>query len=104
MKIYEILVPTMYGDTRKPISTRNHKMWDEYVRKITGGLTVFKPAKGTWVNAEDNELFIERVIPVKIACSEKQMKRVVDLTIKHYRQIAVMYYKISDKVEIVYSK
>ena len=103
MEIYEILVPTMYGDTRKPISKRHHLKWDEYVRTITGGLTVFKPAKGSWVNVKDKELFVERVIPVKVACTTKQMKEIVTFTIRHYRQIAVMYYKISDNVEIVYA-
>ena len=46
MKLYEILVPTKYGDNEKPIRTKHHKEWDKYVRKISGGLTILTPGKG----------------------------------------------------------
>jgi len=37
--LFEILVPTLYGDNLKPIRTRHHKKWDERVQAITGGMT-----------------------------------------------------------------
>lgn len=32
-KLWEILVPTLHGDTNKPVSIRHHKVWDEQVQK-----------------------------------------------------------------------
>jgi hypothetical protein len=103
LKIYEILVPTAYGDTRKPISTRHHKNWDKFVRKITGGLTILSIARGQWIHHDTAELFEERVIPVRIACKEKDMQKIVEFSLCHYRQFAIFYYKISDEV-IIYKK
>jgi hypothetical protein len=99
-KLYEVLVPTIYGDTKKPIRTRHHKNWDAFVRKISGGLTLLVPGKGQWVF--ENELYEERVIPVRILCAEKQIKEIVQFTLEHYRQIAVMYYVVSNDCYIVY--
>ena len=100
--LYEILVPTMYGDTKKPISTRHHKNWDRKVLKITSGLTICSPSKGKWVF--QNEDFFERVIPVRIFCSENDMEKIVEMSLTHYRQIAIMFYVVSEKCEIRYQK
>ena len=98
MVLWEILVPTIRNDGR-PIRTRFHRIWDEQVRKITGGLTVLQPVRGQWL-ASDKELFAERMIPVRIACTEEQINIISDLTAKYYEQLAVMFYRISDKVVI----
>jgi len=101
-ELWEILVPTKYGDTIKPIRTAHHKNWDKFVRKLTGGLTILSPAKGSWVF--NNTLFEERVIPVKISCTRKQLNSIVDFTLRHYRQKAVMAYKISNEVILKYGE
>lgn len=101
-KLYEILVPTIYGDTKKPIRTRHHKNWDAYVRKISGSLTLLMPGKGQWIF--EDELHEERVIPVRIFCTEGEIKQIVQFTLEHYRQIAVMYYLVSNDCHIVYKK
>lgn len=98
VNLWEILVPTLMRN--KPVRLRHHKEWDKYVRKITGGLTVLKPARGTWIEPESNELYEERMIPVRIACTEKQIGRIIDFTMTHYDQLAVMAYCISTKVII----
>lgn len=97
--LYEILVPTMYGDTVKPIRTVHHKKWDERVKKLTGGLTILQPGKGVWVHQGQD--YLERVIPVRIMCDEATIKKVVDITLQHYRQKAVMYYLLSRECFIV---
>ena len=79
MNLYEILVPTKYGDTQKPISTKHHKEWDKRVRTLTGGLTILTPAKGQFVY--ENSLLKERIIPVRIMCEESIMQQIVQLTI-----------------------
>jgi len=99
MKLYEILVPTIYGDTMKPIRTKHHKKWDERVKKLSGGLTILTPGKGVWVH--EGVDYIERVIPVRIMCEENTMKKIVDITLQHYRQKAVMYYVLSTECYIV---
>ncbi len=98
MKLWEILVPTMTPEG-KPIRTRYHRVWDAKVREISKGLTILQPAKGQWIS-QHGELFTERMIPVRIACTEPQINQIADMTAKYYRQKAVMFYEISNRVVI----
>lgn len=100
--LYEILVPTIYGDTMKPISTKHHKSWDVRIQKISGGLTILSPAKGKWIYKGVE--YPEKVIPVRVMCMPSQMKEIVRITLEHYRQKAVMYYVLSNEVHIVYTE
>lgn len=100
--LYEILVPCQFEDTKKPVSTKHHKAWDSVVRSISGGLTILHPCKGQWIF--ENKLYEDRVIPVRIMCSRKELDKIIEFTIKHYRQLAVMAYKISDEVIIEHKK
>jgi hypothetical protein len=95
---WEILVPTQTNEG-KPIRTRFHRVWDDKVRAITGGLTIIPPIKGQWI-AKDGELFAERMIPVRIACNEEQIEQIADMTAKYYNQKAIMFYLITDKVKV----
>ena len=97
MELWEILVPTVMND--KPVRTRYHRVWDEKVRSISRGLTVLTPAKGQWISP-DGELFVERMIPVRIACTRDDIDKIADMTAKYYEQEAVMYYRVSDIVVI----
>jgi hypothetical protein len=96
--LWTVLVPTISNEG-KPFRTRFHRVWDEKVRAIAGGLTVLVPAKGQWV-APDGGLFVERMIPVLVACSGEQIERIADMTAKYYGQEAVMFWKVSDEVRI----
>ena len=98
--LYEILVPTIHRENNKPIRTRYHRVWDSKVREITGGLTIFNPAKGRWISP-NGELFSERMIPVRIMCSEINIINIALMTKKYYNQLAVMYYRVSDEVKII---
>lgn len=97
-ELWEVLVPCMMRG--KPVRTRHHKEWDKVVRSLAGGLTILSPAKGQWVEPVTNTLYEERVIPVRIACTRKQVHRIIDFTIKHYDQKAVMAYLVSTEVII----
>lgn len=88
----------------QPVPVEHHQRWDEKVRTIAGGLTIFKPAMGQWINEEDQKLFSEKMIPVRVACSRKQIEKIVAFTITHYNQLAVMAYKISSEVIITHDK
>ena len=96
VKVWEIFVPTLMCG--KPIHTRFHRVWDQKVRAIANGLTVYHPAHGNWV--EDGSVFKERMIPVRIACSDAQIEEIASMTLIYYKQKAVMYYLVTDKVYI----
>lgn len=95
---WEILVPTQSNEGI-PYRTRFHKVWDEKVRAITGGLTIIPPVKGQWV-APNGELFSERMIPVRIACTEEQIETIADMTAKYYKQKAILFYMVSNNIKI----
>lgn len=103
MELWEILVPAKKNDGSE-YNLSYHQLWDQQVRDITGGLTIMKPAKGQWVNPEDKEVFIEAMIPVRIAIENNdQLEKIINLTMQHYQdQIAVMVYRISDNTIIRY--
>ena len=102
LKIWCILIPTLKANnSKKPFfSTRHHKVWDSYVRKLAGGLTIFAPSKGKWTN-ENNQVVEEKVLPVNIACTKEVFDKIISFTMNHYDQDALMYYKVSDEVFIV---
>lgn len=100
MKLYEILVPCRWNDG-VPIRTKHHREWDRQVRAVSGGLTIQKPAVGQWV--DQGELYKERVIPVRIACSAEDIAKIASITIVHYQQLAVMYHLVSEEAEIVFA-
>ena len=103
-QLWEILVPTVRNDGR-PYRLRYHRVWDAKVRAITGGLTIVSAVKGQWVDPETCQLYAERMIPVRVACSEDQLDKIIELTLEHYDdQIAIMAYRVSECVKIVRRK
>lgn len=102
IELWEILVPTIIGT--RPVRTKHHKMWDNFVKKVSGGLTILKPAKGIWIEPETKTVYDERVIPVRIACTKNQILQIINFTINHYKQKAVMAYKLSSEVLIIENK
>ena len=78
-------------------STRYHRVWDEKVRDISGGLTIMTPVKGEWI-APCGSLFRERMIPVRIIATREQIEEIIDMTMEYYDQLAVLCYKLSDEV------
>ena len=99
--MWEILVPTVSNEG-KPFRTRYHRVWDNKVRTIAGGLTVLRPAIGQWVNPE-GDLFKERMIPVRIMCSRDQIEEIIDITMKYYDQEAILAYMVSSECILKYA-
>lgn len=93
--MWEILVPTKRNNGI-PFRLRYHRVWDQKVRAISGGLTILPVAKGQWVHEE--KLYAERMIPVRILTTRDDMNRIVDFTMRYYDQKAVLAYKISSEV------
>jgi hypothetical protein len=109
--LWEILVPTEKRIKAHPMadakanfySTRFHKVWDAKVRAITGGLTIMAPSKGQWKSPE-GELFLERMIPVRIVATREQIEEIIEITLLYYDQLAVLCYKLSDEVILKYAE
>jgi hypothetical protein len=93
--MWEILVPTQRNDGR-PIRTRFHRVWDEKVRNISGGLTIMPVARGQWLFKE--KLFEERMIPVRIIATRKEIEDIISMTMAYYEQLAILCMKVSDEV------
>ena len=98
--LWEILVPVenINSMLREEFDIKVHQAWDEKVRQVAGGLTIMKTGKGNWIDT--NEVCIEKMIPVRIMCTKKQINDIADMTAEHYRQTAVMFYKVSNEVII----
>lgn len=99
--LYEILVPTV-RQNGKPIRLRFHKVWDKKVYDITHGLTIMPVSIGYWKPHTEADVIRERMIPVRIACTEEQIKQIAKMTKKYYEQDAIFYYRVSDEV-IIYT-
>ncbi|MBN2052882.1 hypothetical protein JW756_05235 [Candidatus Woesearchaeota archaeon] len=100
--LWEILVPANSNDGIE-YSIEHHKAWDDRVRGISGGLTILKSAKGQWLDP-DGKLFLDKMIPVIIYCTEPEIDEIIQLTIDHYDQKAVMAYQVSSYIKLVHRK
>jgi hypothetical protein len=99
LSLWEILVPKKLPQATEDIDPAFHQEWDARVRIITGGLTILHSARGQWVSP-DGELESEKMIPVRIMCTEENIERIADITAKHYTQKAVMFYKVAETVRV----
>jgi hypothetical protein len=95
-ELWEILVPASNGK-KKEFSYKHHKEWDAFVKNLTNGVTVMKTAKGQWISPH-GQLYLDRMIPCRIICTKEQIIKIIDFTIQHYDQEAVLAFKISDDV------
>lgn len=106
------MVPYVMGDhdgTNPDLPKRNrnipvpyHQEWDEFVRNVTGGLTIHRAARGQWED-RDGKLYKEIMIPVRIACTQEQIAEIAEFTIQHYKQKAVFVTLVSEKTLIFYA-
>lgn len=99
--LWEILIPERWNDSTK-IRLYHHHKWDDFVQSVAGGLTILKTYTGQWLEENSGEIYHEPMIPVRIMCNKEQIVSIIDFTIKHYRQKAVMAYKLSDEVIVRY--
>jgi len=96
--LWEILVPTV-SNHGKPFRTKQHKIWDKFVRQVTDGLTIMSPnIKGEWIS--DDQIFTDRMIPVRIYCTHEEIREIAKYTKEFYEQEAIMYYCISTNIYI----
>ena len=101
-KLWEILVPK-YSNEGAEYTLQHHQEWDEYVRNLAGGITILKKAKGQWLNP-DNQLLQDEMLPVRVYCDEHGIDQIINKTIEHYQQEAVLAYEISSNVKLIHKK
>ncbi len=103
--LWEVLVPHAFPDG-KVIPVPYHRVWDEKVRQISGGLTIKPVEKGQWVipHGVDRKLVLERMVPVRFMATRKEAVQIGEMTCEYYSQIAVMLYKISPEIIMIYAK
>jgi hypothetical protein len=98
--LYEILVP--YCDNEGNVwPLEYHHAWDAYVRgfSIDNGQTILRSAKGYW--QDEQKTHTERMIPVRLYCAPENMRHIATYTLGYYKQKAIMYYELSNKVTII---
>lgn len=94
LKLYEILVPMNFPDSTK-ISTEWHQKWDEKVCKISKGLTIFGSSiSGRYFS--HGKVVTDDSIAVRIACTPEEILKIAEITLKHYKQEAFIYYSIGE--------
>lgn len=65
-------------------------------------MTLHGPVKGTWVDAAGNgAAYVERMIPVRIACTREQIIEICKETARFYDQIEVLAYRIAQETVMV---
>ena len=95
--MWEVYVPTLRKNG-KPIHTRFHKVWDQKVMAITGGLSIHHPSIGYWVNPF-RRIYRERMIPVRIVATREEIEKVLEITSAHYEdEEEILCYRISDEI------
>ena len=97
--LWEILVPANSNEGLE-FSLEHHRAWDDKVRSLSGGLTILRTAKGQWLDP-DGQFFLDRMIPVRIYCDEPAIDKIIEFTISHYNQKAVLAYQVSSYVKMV---
>lgn len=55
-----------------------------------------KPVVGQWVFG--SELYRERMIPVRVACTRGQIVDIMEMTKEYYEQLDVLAYCVADEV------
>lgn len=89
LPMWEVLVPTV-GNDGTPFSRRHHRTWDEQVKAIAGGMTLHQPVRGSWIDPGFSTEYTERMIPVRIVCTEQQIIEICKETARMYDQLAVL--------------
>lgn len=91
--LWEIMVPYRFNN-KKTVPLPYHHEWDAKVIEIAGGQTIYKVVQGRW-QSPTGKVHREPVIPVRIMCSEENIRKIMEFTITHYKQEAVMCYQVS---------
>ncbi len=78
---------------------RHHDWFFKKVRRISGGITRNPMAQGEWKHKR--RLYSEPVVSLMFLATDEEADKVAATGRKHYRQIEVIYYVVSNHVRKV---
>jgi len=94
--LWEILIP-INDNVLHYVTEASHRRireWQEKVAATTGGLTILKSRIGEYVSTH-HALIKEPMLPILIACTEKDILSIADFTASFFHQDAIMFYQVS---------
>ena len=97
MEMWEILIPK-YSNDGEQYTAAHCNEWKENILLITKGLTELNPVKGYWINKKTK--YIEDMIPIRVLCDETNIEKIIEETITHFDQEAVLAYVISNNIKL----
>ncbi len=98
LHLFEILIPTHFNNGPLILDEHHNKFYKE-ILDYSGGLTLSQPLIGYWDNSGSLEK--ETTFFLRFTSTDKQAEKIAKLAKIHYKQQAIMYYKLSDKVTFV---
>ena len=99
--LWEIYVPVR-DNAGIDFALEHHKAWDAYVTEISNGLTLLKCVRGLWFDSTKRS-YQEEMIPVRIACRSRDIKKIAEFSARHYEQKAIFYYRVSNRVAVFHA-
>lgn len=98
LPLWEILIPTANNDG-SIFNRIVHEAWEDFAVKLTGGLSQLTPIKGVWT--DKGKTYREEMLPYRVRCDEETIERLVRFAGRHYEQLAMMFYAVSNDCRIV---
>jgi hypothetical protein len=95
--LWNILIPCADNSGRKfPLFVR--RMWNEQVRRMTDGMSIMQAITGEWRNPENGRIVREKMIPVSLLMTQREIAELAQFTRTLFKQNCVMYYRVSSEV------
>lgn len=99
--LWEILVPFNDNDGKKVPNGATQEVG--LVRSLDCWRPVhLQDGQGQWL--ADDVTYFDRVIPVRIMCTEKQIETIMHYSLTFYNQKAVFCYLVSENVKVLHAK
>lgn len=64
-------------------------------------MTLYPPARGSWIDPDSGSDFTERMIPVRIMCTRAQIVEICKETARFYDQLAVLATLVATETVLV---
>lgn len=95
MTMWEVLIPVADNDG-VAFTREHHEAWYGIVVGMVGGMTIMPDVEGYWKH--DEKLYHETMRPVRIVTdNEYTVRALVGIAKGFYRQLSILYYKVSDE-------
>lgn len=69
-------------------TAKHHRIFYKFILNLSKGYSVLSELEGVWQN-EKGTIYQEKMIPVRIACTDEQIKEIAEFAKTHYEQEAI---------------